>query len=253
MKKWRACSNAMPTALPVPVLEGPHWRVDLRPEGYEAELIPSLASCFQVIEQTKVRLRGWDYPHLSNDPTKRGTGVNWVASWSDFMQHTEYWRFYQSGQFLHLFRVRESTPEWRSELEQITRRHLSHLRQIDWSQVPGFISIENFLYSISEIFEFAARLCQRALYPGRITVRIDLKGVRGYVLTTDWNRAWMNYYAASEDSLGRAWELGSEIVVADSAGQALSAALWFLERFGWLNPSAEILRRDQENFLRGRL
>ena len=97
--------------LPVPVLEGPHWRVNLRPSEYLPELIPTLSQCFEIIQQTKVHLRGWDYPHLSTRNTERASGSNWIASWTPFMNHNEYWRFYQSGQFLHLFSVREITEE----------------------------------------------------------------------------------------------------------------------------------------------
>src|ERR671931_2326189 len=95
--------------LPVPVLDFPHWRVNIRPVIYQEELIPSLAKCFETVEQTKVRLRGWDYPHLSTKNNQRCQGVNWAGSWSNFMGHNEYWRFYQSGQFIHLFSIREFT------------------------------------------------------------------------------------------------------------------------------------------------
>src|ERR1700693_4619104 len=98
----------MTTSLPVPVLEVPHWRVNVRPATYKAERIPSLSSCFDIVRKTKVSLRGWDYPHLSNRTNEQGIGRNWVAAWSDFWGHLEYWRFYQSGQFMPLLGVREN-------------------------------------------------------------------------------------------------------------------------------------------------
>jgi len=90
--------------LPVPVFNAPYWRVNFRPNLYSDELIPSLGKCYEIIEKTKLSLRGWDYPHLSRRDTQKGQGANWVSSWSDFMGHNEYWRLYQSGQFFTSFK-----------------------------------------------------------------------------------------------------------------------------------------------------
>ncbi|OGQ06121.1 MAG: hypothetical protein A2W61_02320 [Deltaproteobacteria bacterium RIFCSPLOWO2_01_44_7] len=243
----------MGSEIPVPVLNKPHWRVNFRPEYYEKELIGSLAECFQIIEQTKVRLRGWDYPHLSRHTEQREYGKDWVGSWSLFGQHSEYWRFYQSGQFLHFLGVRESVDlGWRQKLENLTKGHLEHLT-IDWTKVPGYISILNFLYTVTEIFEFAARMCQKGVYKGKILITIEIKGIKGFILTTEWNRAWFDCYAASEDILGKTWELDSTDLVTESPVHSLNTVFWFFERFGWLDPAVEVFREDQENFLKGRL
>jgi hypothetical protein len=242
------------TKLPMLVQEAPHWRVNFRPNEYQEHLIPALGKCLEVIEKTKLSLRGWDYPHLSNRPTELGYGENWIASWSDFMGHREYWRFYQSGQFLHLFSVREVTaPGWRQKLEAEMKSHLFYMDYIDWGKVPGFIALINLLYSMTEIFEFGARLSQSGIYSGLISIRVEIKRIKGFVLSADWDRSWHNYYAASEDNLGHTWTIESSDLVANSAEYSLNAAVWFFERFGWLSPSLEVLRRDQENFLKGRI
>lgn len=240
------------TSLPVSVLEVPHWRVNFRAvEKYEKELIPSLSDCFELIEHTKVRLRGWDYPHLSYQPNERNYGSNWVASWSNFMGLLEYWRLYQSGQFLHLFSIKEvANPSWKKDLEAATKFHLQHITDIDWSVVPGFIDIINFLYTVTEIFEFAARLCQKDLYRGTITISIHLKNVSGFLLTVDErSRLWRRYYATSENILGHSWNLRSDVLVASSSEQSFKATAWFFERFGWTDPTG--LKKDQETFLKG--
>lgn len=239
--------------LPVSVLQFPHWRVTFRPSDYNEHLIPTLGHCFEVIEKNKLSLRGWDYPHLSRRDTERGQGNNWVASWSDFMNHYEYWRFYQSGQFIHLFGVREATEaEWRKKLESELSSHLSNRNSIDWKSVPGFISIINFIYSVTEIFEFAARLCQSQVYTGSIIITIELKGIKGFVLTAPWERAWHNYYAASEDVLKNSNTYESDQLIATSKEAALKTIIWFFERFGWLNPSENIIAQDQEKLIKGR-
>jgi|MTBAKSStandDraft_2_1061841.scaffolds.fasta_scaffold77216_1 hypothetical protein len=240
--------------LPVPVLDFPHWRVNFRPAGYAKELIPSLGKCFEIIEKNKVRFRGWDYPHLSNKDTNRGQGNNWVASWSDFMGHYEYWRLYQSGQFLHLFSVREVTEtRWREKLESDLRSHLSYMGgEIAWDKIPGFISIINFIYNITEIFEFAARLCQANIYSGKIEIIIELRQIKGFVLTAPWERAWHSYYASNENVLSFLTELESDELVATSKEAALKSILWFFERFGWLDPYENVISNDQENLIKGK-
>jgi len=241
-------------SLPVPVLEHPYWRVNIRPNEYQEQLIPNLSKCLEIVEKTKLSLRGWDYPHLSNRSTERSFGKNWVASWSNFMGHCEYWRFYQSAQFLHLFSVREVTMSgWRKKLEQDMRSHLDYMKNISWEDVPGFLSINNFIYSATEIFEFAARLSQSQIYMGLVTITIEIKGVKDFVLTADWDRAWHNYYSAGENNLGHSWNIKSDELVSNSSEHALTAIVWFFERFGWLSPSVEVLRQDQENFLKGKV
>jgi hypothetical protein len=81
------------------------------------------------------------------------------------MGHNEYWRLYQSGPFLNLFSVREAAePEWRKKMESDMRSHLSYMDEVEWNEIPGFISIINFNYQITEIYEFSARLCEAKIY-----------------------------------------------------------------------------------------
>ncbi len=239
--------------LPVPVLELPHWRVNVRPLPYEPERISSLSACFDLIQSTKLSLRGWDYPHLSNKPQQRGTGNHWIAGWSDFMNHVEYWRLYQSAQFLHLAAVREVVPQWHAQLRTAAESHGSYRTDVDWDKVPGYFSLLNFLFTVTEIIEFAARLAQRGVYPGEVTLAIELRNVRGFVLTPDLDRAWSGVLAASEPNIGRTWEYESRDLVAASAEIAVQVSAWFFERLGWLDPAVEVLRRDQQKFLEGRL
>lgn len=240
--------------LPVPVLEHPHWRVNMRPLPYEPERIPSLSAGFDLVQATKLSLRGWDYPHLSHRPNQRGTGNRWIAAWSDFMNHIEYWRLYQSAQFLHLSVVREAVqPEWRAQLRNAAESHGSYRTDVDWDNVPGYFSLLNVLYTVTELFEFAARLAQRGVYQSELSMTIELKNVKGFVLTPELDRAWTDVCVASEANIGRTWQLESRDLLSASSDVAIQASAWFFERLGWLNPATDVLRRDQEKFLAGRL
>ena len=238
--------------LPVPVLNAPHWRVNFRPKLYKTESIESLEKCFKIIEKNKLSFRGWDYPHLSSLNEEKECGDDWIASWSNFMGHIEYWRFYQSTQFIHLFSVREAVKkEWRRKLETDMRSHLSRMKDEDWDNIPGFISIVNFIYQITEIYEFAARLCESQIYNADMNIKIELKDIEGFVLVAPWERAWHSYYASKRKILSHSKDYESDILIATSRDEALKAIVWFFERFGWLSPPTNIIRHDQENLIKG--
>ena len=71
--------------LPVSATSDSFWRVLIRTEGYQPELIPTLTDCFRFVERGKSPvLRGWDFPHLSHLATEVSQGSNWISSWVDF-------------------------------------------------------------------------------------------------------------------------------------------------------------------------
>ena len=121
--------------------------------------------------------------------------------------------------------------------------------------VPGFISYLNLLYRVTDIFEFAARLCQKGIYSGGVRVAIELNDIKGYILMMDPTRLWRTagHGPAGDQTVGKIWTFDSAELVAASKERSLDAAVWLLERFGWLSPPVEIVREDQRAFLEGRL
>ena len=239
---------------PVPVNSFPFWRVLFRPEVYDADRVSSLTECVKLVEKARVQLRGWDFPHLSNRDNERTHGSNWVSSWANFMGNIEYWRLFQSGQFIHFSALREATErQWRIKLQEQTVSHLRHEQGIDWDIVPGFVSLVNLVYTITEYFEFAARICQSGVYQGNLDISIDLNGAKGFVLTTEWGRIWRQYCAASENHLTKTWRVSSEKLIAGSLEHSLTAIAWLSECFGWLSPNLDAIRSDQQKLLTGRL
>jgi hypothetical protein len=79
-----------------------------------------------------------------------------------------------------------------------------------------------------------------------------MRGIKGFVLTTDWNRAWHSYYAPTQDELDRSMTLDADVLIAEAGEQALRMAVWFFERFGWNEAPLEIFKADQQQFLQGR-
>ena len=228
--------------LPVPVLEQPHWRVNFRPDEYDPELIPSPAECFRVVEQTSVRFRGWPYPYLSNRPDERRVRENGVASWTDNEYATAYWRLYQSGQLLHLFSFSENNPRNRRQQQLLRRTYGPH--------TPGYVDFLGLLYTVTEIFEFATRLCLKELYRGSLEITIDLKDIEGFRLWSPDPAHHVPYeWVCPEPDLRWTQPFPVAELIANSADHALDATIRFYERFGWEDPNKDVLRRDQRELL----
>jgi hypothetical protein len=234
--------------LPVPVKDSPHWRVVIRPDIFEPERISTLSECWNLVESCRVSLRGWDYPHVARD--NRANGADWIASWSEFRGHQEYWRLYQSGQFVHLFTFTEDA--YRDEAE---KRAKSSIRWMPEDFSPsGYLSVFSTLYSITEIFEFAARLAHKGVFGGSVVITIQMTGIKDRVLFVwDWIRAWDGFYPAAEDTLAKEWSLETRELLSRSAELALDTAVWFFERFQWMDPSPELLANEQQKFLERRI
>ncbi len=164
------------------------------------------------------------------------------------MGHLEYWRFYLSTQFLYLGSVREVTEtEWLAKLRKTMEWH-AHARH-DIQSVPGFLSITNFTYNVTEIFEFAARLSQAEIYVDPVAINIRITGIYGFMLAADENRMWSSDYVTSQNELTYAVTLAPAELVATAAEQAISCVVWFFERFGWLRPNIDAIRTDQQRLL----
>jgi hypothetical protein len=179
----------------------------------------------------------------------RAQGSNWMASWTEFMGHREYWRFYQSGQFLHLMSFQEDAI--RPRAEQRAKAEI-----YDWPEgftASGFLEVVMTLWTITEILEFAARLAAKEILGATASVDIRMVDVKDRVLfLSDPGRWWDSFYAASEQTLGNSWSININELLSNPRDLALDAAIWFFERFGWLEIPQDILANDQRRLLERR-
>jgi hypothetical protein len=225
------------------IKQSPHWRITIRPAVFNAQLIPALPDCWKMIESSAVSLRGWDYPHV--DRSDRANRKDWIASWCEFMDHREYWQFFQSGQFAHLFSFREDR---RNALPTALSQQLV---EIPTGEEPtGCMDIIETLFRITEIYEFASRLSQKMALEGSISISVELVQVKSRILTVlDPRRAWWGYYPSVEENLTHTEEIGVAELIGNSAQLALDGALWFFHRFQWNDPSLAVLQSDQQKLL----
>ena len=233
----------------------PHWKVVIHPAAFEQERIPSLDECWRIIERTRIARLGWEYPVVAAenpndrffpDDEARSRGNDWLASWDMstpgyFRMASEYWRLYQSGQFIHLFTFREGRP---------MEEEYAPLWGSDGADATGYLSFQHATHRFTAIFEFASRLIIAGALDAAPVVRIEMRGIKNrrlFFFDTLYRNTDPPLYRAHED-LRREWRL---TLADDPVERAREAARWFFERFDY-EASEMALKLAQEDFLNNR-
>ena len=214
-----------------------HWQVVIRPHTFDEQRIPDLSDLYPILQRCSVQLRGWNFPHLDyRTPPHRD--IDWIGQEFRGEEHhyLELWRFYQSGQFIHIAGIRS---DWYDQ---------SHLRPPANGRIPGAIlDIGDTVYRFTEIFEFAARLAFTEASDDFMHVGITISGLKGRVLKGEgpdggWNatscRAEITEYPYSVN-------VPRTELIARPNELALEAAGELFKRFNW-DPAPGILRGWQE-------
>lgn len=229
-----------------------YWRINFEPLSLKEQLEP-LSKCKEIVEKNGVHLRGWDYPHLPRrigEDTALEPGDNFWQGWLDWEgeTHKEFWRMYQSSQFIHYLALRE---DWIDDLK-IKSMWLSEEKTLPEGGVIGVISTT---YQITEIFEFLSRLIQDGLYKDGVRVKITLFNTQGRHLIVDgYSRIQFSTpKPTSTNSIKFEKVYAKNELETSARDKAFEAILHFFERFGWDEPNTEVIKSDQENFLAGKI
>ena len=210
-----------------------YWRVVIRPGTFNKNHIPSSADLFPIISKNSVQLRGWDYPHVDHRQAPK-SGPDWVSQDCDWDAEVEIWRFYQSGLFIHYFAI---CGEWRDCSES-------------WPAEPGWEPGREFhdipaVYSLLEVFEFAARLAQSPAGAETMRVDIEIHGIYGRILRSENRLRRPINHRTEIDPWEHRWEGSQTDLIARPRPLAAEAARDLFSRFG-LDVSLDILTQIQE-------
>jgi hypothetical protein len=210
-----------------------YWRVVIRPTSFQKNRVPLVSDLFPIIEKNSVQLRGWDYPHvdLKSSPLR---GADWVGQEFEWQDEIEVWRFYKSGQFIHYFAI---AGEWRDHSTMWTA-------EAGWK--PGrFLYYIATIYSVIEIFEFAARLARSPSGASFMHVGIELEGLLGRrIVSTDIMVPVNGTYVTQMAEWKYSWEGAHTQLIAQPRELAAVATREHFEGFG-LDLSLEIIARLQ--------
>jgi len=221
-----------------------YWRVNIRPTIFIEDAIPNLTVAHELIEQCGVLLRGWDYPHFTN--AEIINGADFIEGSSDFEGHKEYWRLYQSGQFIHHFACREDYEVDPNDLSRLSIR------------VPSpsgrYLSILSTLYSITEIFEFSSRLAVKDILSSNISISIKLFGMKDRQLFFYDRMRHLSFPKISRiEEITYEKEFTKEEILTQSAELAMKATIYIFERFNWRHQSDVFFPEEQKKLLERRL
>jgi len=226
--------------------ETAYWRILLHPTEYDPQRLPTLKECRAAVEAASVRLRGWDYPHIGPPPDEYVYGDGWIQSGSDFGNHVEVWRFYQSGQFIH---QRAALMQRIGPYEVMTDPLGGEIRP-----GPQRVDFVEILYATTEVLEFARNLAYRGVLNPSALLTIELHNATGHLVLEPPGRVMVKTYKyrSAAPILWRTRQ-PAPALVAKAPEFALQATVAILERFGGLDVSHAMLEADQCRFLERRV
>lgn len=218
-----------------------HWTINIHPLKFEEKRIIKISDCKKAISDARVRLRGWDYPHI--DSKGIIVGNDWVASYSDWERHREYWRFYQSAQFIHYFVCRE-------DLQKNLRQQIYYAN----SNAKSFLSIVSSIYTVTEVFLFASRLAEKELFKEGLNISIELDKMQDRQLFFyDQTRVLFDDYLCNIENFKISKNFSNQEIVASFHDIAIDFMIEIFERFNMDNIPKDLLKNEQNKFLSGRI
>lgn len=229
-----------------------YWRVHFRPLVAEEKLgLPSL--CRNIVTENKVYLRGWDYPHIperTGDDVGLEPGANFYQSWIDSGAFKEFWRMYQSGQFIHYFAVR---MDWWGEDEW-------YRDMADKYPAGSALSVVDTIYQITEIFEFLSRLARAGIYDEGVNVSIALNNTldrKLVILQSDGRFPFVAERKSVVENVSFPHDgfrkYGKDQLLTEVRDLAKEVIIHIFELFRWENPPTETIEGEQNKLLSGRI
>jgi len=225
-----------------------YWRVEMHSTEYQEKRLPSRRAMQDLINKATVSLRGWPYPYFrAEETTYDGKGLEGQVNWG---YHKEYWRLYESGQWIHYLGLHGA---WipRGELFQ----HQSPLPP----QHAGYLHVRGgVLFTLTEIFRFAAGLAQAGIFKPTAFLSIQLHNTHDYMLYESFERIWFSvqkYVNPSNTPIEQQESMPVNQIVAVADQMALETAIKVFEVYGWVPSEAAVrmLAEDQKKLIERRL
>ena len=214
-----------------------HWLITIRPEHYQPEQLryPQLEP---VLAGAVVRRRGWPVPFIDYQQQMR-RGDHWIGQDIDAETVDQYeaWRFYDSGQFVHL---RAISAFWRTG---------QHATPVPEGHAAAIEVWEIILY-LTEVFELAGRLGLETAQNASVTVTAQLVLPPDTVLVGGYTDRFFAMHPHAHVAPAQLGERRRTMATDQLAGQygppAAEMAVDFFNRFGWNTTpqNLQLLQRD---------
>lgn len=222
-----------------------YWRINFQPLVSKQKL--EMDRCRALIKENAVEFRGWDYPHFPiriADDSNILPAQNYYVAWVDWRIHKEFWRMYQSGQFIH---YRALWEDWLKEDSFLGGRELPNPKTV--------VGVVETVYQLTEIFEFASRLCRAGIYDEGLRINLRLCNIRGRSL---WASKSLRIplsldYRTEAPQIDFENQYAKEELFLRSKEAAYEVIIHVFDRFGWHTPNKVMIEQFQGNLLNRRL
>lgn len=223
-----------------------YWRVEIRSTEYQQKRLSTCAGMRDLLSRATVSLRGWPYPYYqANETAYNGQWLEGKVAWENYR---EYWRLYESGQWIHYSRLygagvaREVHFEGRSPLPP---------------QHTGYVHIRRgILFTLTEIFHFAVGLAQGGILDPTAFLSVQLHNTKDYMLYESFDRFFPHEYVNQWDTpIIYEQNLPASELSANADNIALTFAIKVFSVFGW-SPAEVAIRNfveDQKKLIERRL
>jgi hypothetical protein len=228
-----------------------YFIVDVYPNTINEERITPVIKCKEVLKDSAIQLRGWDYPHIPTvtlDHQNIYVAGSKVEAWIDWEQYKEVLQLHKSGHFLHLFGLFE---DWFEEDSWNSGNDI-------YSKIkPGTVLlIINMVYRITEVFVYLRNLVNTGLYDDGITVKLTLNNTKNRVLKViEPSRAplFMDYRCMQDSIEFPEKTYSKDEVLNNYLDIALENIVYLCNQFNWDAPPINVLKEDQKKLLERRI
>ncbi|MCK4354927.1 hypothetical protein KAW43_01055 [Candidatus Parcubacteria bacterium] len=233
-----------------------YWRVVIRPTQpfYRVDRF-DISELAKIIEDNQVRLRGWYYPHISRNDIKI-IEQNAISNECKFEGYIEYWEFITSGQFAHIFSMKEDYIIDKQKADEIKSDFAFNKDKA--KDINKFFETVSTVYKFTEIYLFASNLAQLKEYEdvNEFEIIIELNDVKDRLLFT-WDRdrdLWSPYICNFDNGKIPFSEIyKKDDLIAKFDFYSLEKVIKTFQFFGWENPNEQVLQGDQKKLLERRL
>ena len=233
-----------------------YWRVVIRPTQpfYKVSRF-SISELAKIIEDNQVRLRGWYHPHIDINEIKI-IEQNTISSECNFKGYIEYWEFMTSGQFVHLFSMKEDYIIDKQKANEIKSDFA--FNKDGTKDINKFFEMVSAIYKFAEIYLFASNLSQLKKYEdvNEFEIIIELNDVKNRLLFTwDWDRDLGSPYVCNlcNGKISFSEIYKKDDLIAKFDFYSLEKVIKTFQFFGWKSPNKQVIQNDQKKLLERRL
>lgn len=215
-----------------------YWRVEIRSAEYQARRLPTCAGMHDLLSRATVSLRGWPYPYYqAHETAYNGKWLEGKKAWENFR---EYWRLYESGQWIHYARVYGAG---------VAREELFRGTTPLPPQHAGYVPVRGaILFTLTEILRFAAGLAQGGILAPTAFLSAQMHNAKDYMLFESFDRFFPGerYVNTWDEAITCEQSLPASELSANADRLALDWAIRVFSVFGW-NPTEAAIRNLAED------